>query len=407
MTSEKPNGSLTGSSIGAFRVLELIGRGGMGEVYRARDTRLGRDVAIKVCNEKFSERFEREARAIASLNHPSICTLHDVGPNYLVMELVEGAAPKGPLPLEAVIGYARQIAEALEAAHEKGYVHRDLKPANLKITESGMVKVLDFGLAKLDGVAATLTDNSPTASISNTEAGVILGTAAYMSPEQVQGKAVDKRADIWAFGVVLYEMLTGQPLFLRETLQETLAAVLKDVPDLSRLPVRVQPLLRRCLVKDPRRRLRDIGDAMSLLEEAPGPGTVAPFPRPLGMARPCADPGNRFRLVALDATATGCDYRSISASLQCRFGTGCGRQPELATDRRDFAGWKADYFSRPWTARFATCDSGIGSGECRSAARLRECRQAIFFPKRGTHRILCRWQAEDDSRSGWLRKHYL
>src|SRR5262245_2619016 len=189
----------------------------MGEVYRAGDPRLGRDVAIKVSAAQFTERFEREARAVAALNHPNICTLHDVGPNYLVMEYVDGESPKGPLPLEEALRIARQIADALEAAHEKGIVHRDLKPANIKVKPDGTVKVLDFGLAKQTGFGDEHEiSNSPTLSMAATQAGVILGTAGYMAPEQARGKPADKRADIWAFGVVLYEMLTGERLFQGE-----------------------------------------------------------------------------------------------------------------------------------------------------------------------------------------------
>jgi serine/threonine protein kinase len=204
-----------GDRLGPYEVLEPIGVGGMGEVYRALDTRLGRDVAIKVSAERFSDRFEREARAVAALNHPNVCHLYDVGPDYLVMELVEGESPKGPLPLEEALRIAKQIAAALEAAHEKGIVHRDLKPANIKITPDGAVKVLDFGLAKTTNAAsaAASPEDSPTISMAATQAGVILGTAAYMSPEQARGKVVDKRADIWAFGVVLYELLTGSGCF--------------------------------------------------------------------------------------------------------------------------------------------------------------------------------------------------
>ncbi len=207
-----------GSKLGPYEILAPIGAGGMGEVYRARDPRVGRDVAIKVSAEQFSERFEREIHAVAALNHSNICTLYDVGPNYLVMELVEGPTladriKQGAIPLEESLEIARQIADALEAAHEKGIVHRDLKPANIKIKPDGTVKVLDFGLAKVGGTPAVSSDNSPTLSVAQTAAGVILGTAAYMSPEQAKGKTVDKRADIWAFGVVLYEMLTGKQLF--------------------------------------------------------------------------------------------------------------------------------------------------------------------------------------------------
>src|ERR1700680_2432107 len=181
----------SGDRLGNYEILALIGKGGMGEVYKARDTRLGREVAIKISAEQFSERFEREARAIAALNHPNICQLYDVGPNYLVMELVEGESPQGPFLLETALGYARQIADALEAAHEKNIVHRDLKPGNIKVKPDGTVKVLDFGLAKMGGTPAAAAEDSPTISMAATQAGMILGTAAYMSPEQARGKTVD------------------------------------------------------------------------------------------------------------------------------------------------------------------------------------------------------------------------
>jgi Tol biopolymer transport system component len=258
-----------GTRLGPYEIIEVIGKGGMGEVYRARDTRIGRDVAVKVSAENFNERFEREARTIASLNHPNICTLFDVGPNYLVMELVAGDAPKGPLPLATALDYARQIAAAPEEAHDKGIVHRDLKPGNIKITPDGRVKVLDFGLAKVMPVAAASgapSENSPTLSMAATQAGVILGTAAYMSPEQARGLAIDKRADIWAFGVVLYEMLTGKRLFQGEDLTDTLASVVRDKADLSAAPAEVRRLLERCLEKDPKKRLRDISGVALLLE---------------------------------------------------------------------------------------------------------------------------------------------
>src|SRR5579859_5159552 len=212
-----------GTRLGPYEILALIGAGGMGEVYRARDPRLNREVAIKVAHEKFSERFEREARAIASLNHPNICQIYDVGPNFLVMELVEGENLCGPLSVETVLDYARQIAEALEAAHEKGIVHRDLKPANVKVTPAGVVKVLDFGLAKAaETEPSGNPSESPTQTMSPTRAGVILGTAPYMAPEQARGKPLDKRADIWAFGCVLYEMLSGQQTFHGETTSDIL-----------------------------------------------------------------------------------------------------------------------------------------------------------------------------------------
>ena len=270
-----------GQSLGPYQILSFIAAGGMGKVYRARDPRMGREVAIKVAAEQFSERFSREVHAVAALNHPNICHLYDVGPNYLVMELVEGENPQGPLPLETALHYARQIADALEEAHAKGIVHRDLKPGNIKVKADGTVKVLDFGLAKVGGTPAVQSEDSPTLTIGPTQAGVILGTAAYMSPEQARGKVVDKRADIWGFGVVLYEMLTGRQLFQGEDLTETLASVVKDEPRLEQVPAKVRRLLRKCLEKDPKRRLRDIGDACELLEDEPEP---APSRTRLGIA---------------------------------------------------------------------------------------------------------------------------
>jgi Tol biopolymer transport system component len=253
----------------------------MGEVYRATDTRLDREVAIKVSAERFSERFEREARVIASLNHPNICTLHDVGPDYLVMELLEGPTlaeriGQGPIPLDEALSIARQIADALEAAHEKGIVHRDLKPGNIKMKADGTVKVLDFGLAKVAGTSTANAEDSPTISMAATQAGVILGTAAYMSPEQARGKPIDKRADIWAFGAVLAEMLTGRPVFRGETVTDILASVVKEEPRWDGVPAKVRRLLRKCLEKDPKRRLRDIGDAWALLEDDAGVHATAP-----------------------------------------------------------------------------------------------------------------------------------
>jgi eukaryotic-like serine/threonine-protein kinase len=258
-----------GGRLGPYEIIELIGSGGMGEVYKARDTRLDRIVAIKISTEKFTERFELEARAVAALNHPNICTLHDVGPNYLVMEYIEGEAPQGPMALDEALRIAHQIADALEAAHERGITHRDLKPANIRIKPDGTVKVLDFGLAKVATVASGSGEQSPTFAIGMTQAGVILGTASYMAPEQARGKATDKRADIFAFGVVLHELITGKRLFGGEDAGEMLAKVIRDEPDLSDAPSSVQRLLAECLRKDPRKRLRDIGDVWRLLDGVP------------------------------------------------------------------------------------------------------------------------------------------
>jgi len=270
-----------GDRLGPYEILAPIGAGGMGEVYRARDTRLNRDVAIKISKDQFSERFEREARAVAALNHPNICHLYDVGPNYLVMEFIEGEDLAGPLPIENALRIARQIAEAIESAHEKGIVHRDLKPANIKISSNDTVKVLDFGLAKAleEDLPSGQGPNSPTLSMAMTRAGMILGTAAYMSPEQAKGKPADRRADIWAFGVVLYEMLAGKHAFEGETAAETLASVLKESIDFDRLPKETPPavrhLLERCLQRDLRLRLQAIGEARIVLED-PSRGVEPP-----------------------------------------------------------------------------------------------------------------------------------
>src|SRR5579864_4385609 len=261
-----------GDKLGPYEILAPIGEGGMGEVYRARDTRLSRDVAIKVSQERFSDRFEREARAVAALNHPNICTLYDVGPDHLVMELVEGQTlgermKQGAIPLDEALAIAKQIAAALEAAHQKGITHRDLKPGNIILNLEGAVKMLDFALAKMGSLPTAKTKESPTFTMA-TRAGVILGTAAYMAPEQARGKGVDGRADIWAFGVVLYEMATGQKLFKGDDVSEILAAVIKEEPRLERAPSRLRRLLRSCLEKDPKQRLQAIGDWRLLLEES-------------------------------------------------------------------------------------------------------------------------------------------
>ncbi len=260
-----------GTLFGPYRIEEQIGRGGMGEVFRATDTRLNRTVAIKLSQVHFTERFEREARVIASLNHPHIATLYDVGSTasglgYLVLEYVEGPTlaeliARGPVPAAEVQRIATQTAEAIEAAHEKGIVHRDLKPANIKLTKDNSVKVLDFGLAKaIQDVQSTLPGTT-------TQQGVIIGTPCYMSPEQALGKPVDRRSDIWSFGVLFAEMLTGRRVFSGESSTEILAAVVRDEPDLSRIPAPWLPLLRRCLTKDIRRRLQAIGEARVALEE--------------------------------------------------------------------------------------------------------------------------------------------
>ena len=284
--------AVIGQKISHYTIVEQLGKGGMGEVYQAKDQKLGRDVAIKVLPEEFARdadrvaRFQREAKLLASLNHPNIAAIYGLeesrGANFLVLELVEGETladqlKRGPIPVEESLKLALHIAEALEAAHEKGVIHRDLKPANIKVTPEGKVKVLDFGLAKaFAGEQADLNlSNSPTMSNAATQQGIILGTAAYMSPEQARGRAVDKRTDIWAFGVVLYEMLTGKRLFGGDTISDTLAAVLRAEPEWELVPAKARRLLRNCLQKDPKKRLADISDSRLLLEEAPESATVS------------------------------------------------------------------------------------------------------------------------------------
>ncbi|MBK5291990.1 MAG: protein kinase [Acidobacteriia bacterium] len=259
----------TGTRLGPYEIVAPLGAGGMGEVYRANDTKLGRQVALKVLpaalagDEQYMARFQREAKVLASLNHPNIAAIYGLEENALVIELVEGETLKGPLPVEAALHFARQMTGALEYAHDKGVVHRDLKPANVKVTPDGVVKLLDFGLAKVtqDTVATGNPDTSPTLTMAATRMGVIMGTAGYMAPEQARGQAVDKRADIWSFGVVLYELLTGKRLFSGKTVSDTLAQVLTKEIDLSETPPEVQPLLRRCLQRDRKLRLHDIADA--------------------------------------------------------------------------------------------------------------------------------------------------
>jgi serine/threonine protein kinase len=294
--------TMTGRRIGPYELKGLIGAGGMGEVYLARDLKLGRDVAIKILPQISSAdperraRLEREARLLAALNHPHIGSIYGFenadGVDALVLELVEGETlaeriARGPIPIREALHIAGQIADALDAAHEKGIIHRDLKPANIKITVAGNVKVLDFGLAKPaigDGAGQDLT-KSPTITTGNTHAGVILGTAAYMSPEQARGKAVDKRTDMWAFGCVLYEMLTGRMAFAGETVSDTIVSILERQPDWSALPAAtpqaVRRLLQRCVEKDPKRRLRDIGDARNEIEDVAADGLTAASNRAL------------------------------------------------------------------------------------------------------------------------------
>ncbi len=279
---------IAGARLGAYEILDAIGAGGMGEVYRARDTRLGRDVALKTLPSAFTSdtdrlaRFKREAQILAALNHPHIAAIHGLeeadGCHFLVLELAEGETlaarlDRGPLPMDEALAVARQVADALEAAHEKGIVHRDLKPANIALSADGVVKVLDFGLAKaVEGVGTADVAISPTITFAATHAGVILGTAPYMSPEQAKGRAADKRSDVWSFGCVLYEMLTARRAFEGEDVTETIAAVVRDQPNWTLLPPdlpeQVRLLLKKCLEKDRRARVSDIAVARFLLAES-------------------------------------------------------------------------------------------------------------------------------------------
>src|SRR6266404_1183215 len=293
----------SGTKLGPYEIVAPLGAGGMGEVYRARDTKLGREVALKLLPPLFAEdadrvaRFKREAQLLASLNHPHIGAIYgfeDAGNVLaLMLELVEGdtlydRVRRGPLPLPEALAVAQQIADALDAARRAGIIHRDLKPSNIKITPDGVVKVLDFGLAKALAAEGSSSDlsKSPTLTVGGTTAGMILGTAAYMSPEQARGRPVDKRTDIWAFGCVLFEMLTGTSAFGRETVTDTIVAVVGAEPDWNSLPAdtpaSIRRLLTRCLQKDARRRLHDIADARIEIEDAmttPAEAAAGPTPR--------------------------------------------------------------------------------------------------------------------------------
>ena len=289
----------SGVHLGPYEIFSLLGAGGMGEVYRGRDPRLGRDVAIKVLPANASsdpgglQRFEQEARAAAALDHPNILAVYDVGVYdgvpYIVSELLEGQTLRervssGPIPMRTALDYAVQIAHGLAAAHENGIVHRDLKPDNVFLTRDGRVKILDFGLANLidqesTGVVSSVLPTSPP----GTSPGLVLGTTGYMSPEQVRGEHVDRRTDIFALGVVLYEMLTGRRAFLRETIRETMTAILRDdLPDIHssnpQVSLPLEQLLRRCVDKDPARRfeaMHDLAIALSTIEAAPASSTTA------------------------------------------------------------------------------------------------------------------------------------
>jgi eukaryotic-like serine/threonine-protein kinase len=253
-----------GTRLGPYEIISALGAGGMGEVWKARDTRVDRIVAIKRLKAEHAERFKREARAIAALNHPRICQLYDVGPDYLVMEYVEGEPLKGPLPVADAQRLAMQIAEALVAAHRKGIVHRDLKPANVLVNESG-AKLLDFGLAQIE---TPLLSSDATMSAFFSEGGAVVGTVAYMSPEQALGQAVDARSDVFSFGAVLYELLSGRRAFAGDTPLATLSAVMHEPPPPLEAPAALERIVSRCLAKQPRDRFRSMEDVVLALAGA-------------------------------------------------------------------------------------------------------------------------------------------
>ena len=315
-----------GSRLGHYQVAALISEGGMGQVYRATDTQLGREVALKILPDAFAAdpdrlaRFQREAQVLASLNHPNIAQIHGIETSddtqALVLELVEGPTladriAKGPIPLDEALPIAKQIAEALEAAHEAGVIQRDLKPANIKVREDGTVKVLDFGLAKaLDTTPEGDPSQSPTLTAAATQMGVIMGTAAYMSPEQARGKPVDKLADIWAFGCVFYEMLSGARPFTGRDVSEVLGGVLRVEQEWEALPVdtppRISTLLRRCLEKEPKQRVHDVADVRLAMEGAFETRVSVPTDTPVAASIPVWQrPASVLIVVLLVAISSG------------------------------------------------------------------------------------------------------
>ncbi len=345
-----------GTKLEPYEIVALLGTGGMGEVYRARDSRLRRDVALKVLPEAFvgdpqrMARFEREAQFLAALNHPNIASIYGLeesgGVRALVMEVAEGPTlaeriKRGPLTPEEALPLARQIADALEYAHERGIVHRDLKPANVKLTPEGSVKILDFGLAKavLGESAAADVSASPTLSYPASQAGIILGTAAYMSPEQAKGAKVDRRADIWAFGCILFEMLAGRRAFEGETVSETLAAILRGEPDWSKLskivPADIRTLLERCLRKDIRSRLQSMGDARIALEEhATGLHAADSFKGRFNAGDPHFSPDGRYLAYSSD--------ESGRVEIYVRPYPGSGAITQISNEGGDHPTWSRD-----------------------------------------------------------------
>ena len=357
-----------GTRLGPYEILAPIGAGGMGEVWKARDSRLGRTIAIKICNDRFSQRFERESRAIAALNHPHICTLFDVGPDYLVMEYVEGSELKGPLPLSEALQYAVEIAGALEAAHAKDITHRDLKPSNILVTKAG-VKVLDFGLAKINQPA--VIDETLTHGL--TQQGSIVGTLQYMAPEQLQGKATDARADIFAFGCVLYEMLTGKRAFDGANAASVIGAILeRPAPAVTEIaPPLLDWVLRLCLAKDPNERWHSVHDVRATLERIAQPaGNVERAGISRSRGRLAWIAAGTFAVIAVAATAL---YLRANLKSAPEMRLDIATPPTSARVVRAFAGWDTDrlrgYRRRHFTPVGAA--AGLDDGPTRSRHRRR------------------------------------
>jgi len=388
-----------GEKLGPYELLSPIGAGGMGEVWKARDTRLNRIVALKVSKDQFSDRFLHEARAIAALNHPNICTLHDVGPNYLVMEFIEGTSPKGPVPLQKAVEYCGQILDALDAAHRKGFTHRDLKPANILITKQG-IKLLDFGLAKQ---SAPLKENDETLTEALTRNGQIVGTLQYMAPEQLQGKDADSRSDLFAFGCVLYEMLTGKRAFNGSSAASVIAAILEHpAPSVDNIaPPAMDRVLKRCLEKDPDDRwqtARDLKEALSWVtgaqpvgeEKAPAARSVLPWA--LASAAVLIAAGLGF---ALWRATQPVDKPLVQLSVDLG--------PEAILGLRGTIAVSPDghRLPRPPSRRPARArrpdpqpDEGHATG------RYGWCYPARLLPRRPVAGLLCRRQAQEDLRVG-------
>jgi eukaryotic-like serine/threonine-protein kinase len=380
-----------GQRLGPYETLEPIGAGGMGEVWKARDTRLDRTVAIKISKEQFSERFEREARAVAALNHPHICQLYDVGPDYLVMEYVEGKPLAGPLPPEKAVEYAGQILDALDAAHQKGIAHRDLKPANILVTKQG-IKLLDFGLAKQTGLA----ESDETVTRALTQKGQILGTFQYMSPEQLQGKETDTRSDLFSFGCVLYEMLTGKRAFEGESAASVIAAILEREPAPFEAGMPLARVVRRSLAKDPDQRFQTARDLKASMLWAVEQAAPASPPRwsllPWGIAAALAI----MTAVALwlawrTSSPVGLPLTRLSVDLGPDAMMGTNLTAAISPDGRRLG------FSRAWSQwQSAACHPAAEPIPNHSAARHGKWPRSFFLSRQPMGRIFRGWQTQKD-----------